>query len=176
MAFGQQGEGSTIGKLVAKNTKQVEGRPIFTIEGKTFEIRKMSHMQVFDLLPLLGDLLIVPLAYGLSPSSAENIEDSEDFMDEVALTDNLPDMVALLFTKLREAPVKELVAELLTCVYVKGENQPVNPDKDFEEAADIVTALTEVVKVHYTPFMKLAFKGEMLSSLAMVANLKNSLK
>ena len=176
MAFGAQGEGSTIGSIVAKNTKEVKGRPIFTIEGKTFEIRKMTHMQVFDLLPLLGDLLIVPLAYGLSPSSAENIEDSEDFVDEIAFTDNLPDMVALLFTKLREAPVKELVSELLKCVYVKGENQPVDPNEDFEEAADIVTALTEVVKIHYTPFIRNAFKGEMLLSLSMVANLKNYLK
>lgn len=176
MAFGSQGEGSTIGALVAKNSKQVEGRPIFTIEGKTFEIRKMTHLQVFDLLPLLGDLLIVPLAYGMSPSSAENIESEEDVMDEIALTDNLPDMIALLFTKLREAPVKELVSELLTCVYVKGEDQPVDPNKDFEEAADLVTALTEVVKIHYTPFIRLAFKGEMLSSLSLVANLKNSLK
>ena len=150
MAFGSNGEDSTVGKLLAKNNKQVKGRPLFNIGDKTFEIHKMSHMQVFDLLPLLGDLLIVPLAYGLSPSSAENMDSSEDFVDEIALTDNLPDMIALLFTKLREAPVKELVTELLKCVYIKGENQPVNPNEDFEEAADIVTALTEVVKIHYT--------------------------
>lgn len=176
MAFGQQGENSTIGQLVAKNSKEVQGRPIFKIGNKTFEIRKMGHMQVFDLLPLLGDLLIVPLAYGLSPSSSEHIEDMGDAIDEIALTDNLPDMVALLFTKLREAPVKELISEMLTCVYVKGENTPVDPDKDFEEAADIIVALTEVVKIHYIPFIKIAFKGEILNSLAMVANLKTSLK
>ena len=176
MAFGAQGEDSVVGRLVAKNTKEVKGSPIFTIGDKTFEIHKMNHLKVFDLLPLIGDLLLVPLAYGMSPSAVDNISNEEDLIDEMSMMDNLPDMVALLFTKLREAPVKELITEMLSCVHLKGSNSPVDINKDFDEAADITIALCEVVTVHYAPFISRVFKSDILANLAMVAQLKTSLK
>lgn len=175
MSWGAQGEGSVVGALHKKNLEQVKGQPVFEIRGKQFNIKKFPHLKTWDLLPILGDLLIVPMIVAASPEDLTISEDSEDVMESF-IVDRIPDAVGLLFTKLREAPVKELISELLSETYVQGSTTPVNINEDFEDASDILLALTEVIKVNYMGFIKVASTGDILSTLMSTSQIQNSLQ
>lgn len=153
-----------------ENTNKTENKNSVIVNGNTYTIRKLPHLEVFDLLPLVGKLLVVPVMYGISESPEEEFE-------ELTVTDRLPDMVSILFNNLLEAPVKELVVKLLSCVKnPKGDPLDLNKlDDEFEDAVDILNILAKVLEVHFLPFITRASQSNVLPTLAMVTNLKKSL-
>ena len=59
------------------------------------------------------------------------------------------DMVGILFHRLAEIAVVDFMKDMLNQVYVKGENTPIDINKDVENPVQLIELMVEVANVNF---------------------------
>ena len=142
--------------IIGKHVK-VDKKDTFVLSGKTFKIVKWNNRKSIELLPVLGNLLLVPTAMALDPTN----------ISEEKIADSLGDLLGMLFHRLGELEVTELVDELLTAVK-ETDGTDVTMDS-FEDIADIMLAIAKVIGAHYSCLFMKAGSADLFNMLQMTS-------
>lgn len=129
--------------------KDKESIPSFVIGGKTYIIKKWSHLETWDLLPAVAQLFYIPLVNSIQPN---------EFDDDVEV--NIADINNIFFTQLLNTDVMEFLPTLCSCVYEKGKNEPIDLNT-LPEPSDICKVISEVLH-HCFLFL---FRGDFMGLL-----------
>ena len=109
-------------------------RPTFEIRGKQFYIKKWPHLELWERVPMVANLFLVPLTTGYGVN-----EYGETLIDEATTMNTL-------FTRLQDQDMTALLQDLSSCVYCKDTNEVIDLEEDLEEAEDICIVIREVFK------------------------------
>lgn len=151
------------------NTIQKYARPEKVVEipldgnrSVTFRIMKWSPSKVFDRIPELGSVLVVPMTmYSTATMSAD-----EDLESRIAMA------LIQLFAGLEEKNLTVFLRKILDEVYTQdGYNVAENFDELFMAHPELVLDLTaKVLEVNYGPFFKRGF-GKLFTQLQAMTSL-----
>ena len=121
-------------KLLGAAAEKRNSRPQFTIKGKEFYIEKWPHTVLWEYIPTVGNLFVVPLT-----AAIDHNEWGEEIISEA-------NVMTVWFNRLQDLEMTEFLKDITSCVFSKETGKVIDLDKDLVDAEDICTVLSEVLK------------------------------
>jgi len=134
---------SEFAHLAKQQAKEKLNQKEVKVGDKTYIIKKWEHTETLAMLPAFANLLYVPTATMAADKGAEE----EGIYVEDPVTPAM--MVKILFEELGSIDFVDFMKDMLNQVYVKGENTPIDVNKDVDNPVHLVDLMIEVANVNF---------------------------
>lgn len=121
-------------KLLGSAAEKRNSRPHFNIKDKEFYIEKWPHTVLWEYVPIVGNLFVVPLTAAI---------DQDEWGEQIISEAN---MMTVWFNRLQDLEMAEFLKDITSCVFSKETGKVIDLDKDLVDPQDVCTVLSEVLK------------------------------